>query len=244
MDKINRLSKLPVYQQLYDIFRKKIDNREWDIGDMLPTEKELMETYGVSRNTVRDVLDKLTNKGLIYRKRALGTFVAQPTVEQGLVRIINFTEDMENRGLTPSSSVLSSKLIPASLEIANKLQIAEGEELAYLRRLRLANNEPMSIEDSFFVHRYCPGLLSRHDYAAVSLRKAMADDYNIHWLHASQVIRAIAGSRETTKLLGIPTHSPMLFIERISYSQDDIPIEFLQISYRGDRYSLHNELNA
>jgi GntR family transcriptional regulator len=241
---INRKNKVPYYQQLYGILHDKIVRNEWKPGDILPTESDLINQYKVSRNTVRDVMDMLVNEGLIYRERGRGTFVAQPRVEQGLVRIINFTEDMHQRGLTASSKVLSAELVPAPEDIAEKLCISPAEELGMLKRLRLGDDEPMSVEDSYFIHRYCPGFLNRHDYSVTSLREAMLQDYGIRWLRATQVIRAISSTRELGQLLNIPARVPLLFVERVTYNDQDIPVEFLRVYYRGDRYILFNELRA
>jgi GntR family transcriptional regulator len=169
---INRTSKLPLYQQLYEILRSNIVSGEWQPGNMIPPESELTERYQVSRTTVRQVLDMLVSEGLIEREQGRGTFVAHPTVEQGLVRIVNFTEDMRMRGCEPSSKVLFSGLIPAPQDIAEKLHIEPGEELARLERLRLADGEPMGVEESYLVHRYCPGIL-QGDYVSNSLREAL-----------------------------------------------------------------------
>lgn len=241
---INRKNKVPYYQQLYEILRECITKGTWKPGDMLPTESDLTGQYQVSRNTVRNVMEMLVNEGLIYRERGRGTFVAQPTVEQALVRIINFTEDMRQRGLTASSKVLSAELLLAPEDIAEKLKIKPGEELGLLKRLRLGNDEPMSVEESYFIHHYCPGFLTRHDYSATSLREAMLRDYNIRWVRATQVIRAVSPSRELSSLLKIPPKVALLLIERVTYNDQDVPVEFLRIYYRGDRYTLYNELRA
>lgn len=244
MDQINRNSKVPYYQQLYDLFRLKLSQGEWKPGDMIPPESELITRYQVSRNTVRTVLDMLVKDGRIVRQQGIGSFVNQPTIEEGLVHIVNFTHDMQQRGMTPKSKILLSELISAPKDIAEKLQIPVGEELAALKRLRLADNEPMSVEEAYFIHRYCPGLLNRHNYAETSLRESMIKDYGIRWLRAKQVIRAVSASRELAQELSIPIKSPLLFIERITYSDQDIPLEFLRIYYRGDRYSLYNDLHG
>ena len=103
---INRRDKLPLYQQLYEILRNKIKTKEWQVSQLIPSEPELMATYEVSRVTVRQVLDMLVNDGLIYRQRGKGSFVASPTLEQSMARIVSFTEDMQQRGLQPGTKVL------------------------------------------------------------------------------------------------------------------------------------------
>jgi GntR family transcriptional regulator len=243
MKSIDRSARLPLYTQLYDILRGKISASEWRPGDMIPPESELIERYQVSRTTVRQVLDMLVSEGLIFRQQGRGTFVAHPTVEQGLVRIISFTDDMRQRGFEPGTQVLFSGLLSASPEIAEKLQIEPGEELARIERLRMADGEPMSLEESNLVHRYCPGILEG-DYASNPLREALERGYGIRWLRAKQVIRAIPPTRRLAELLCLESRSAVLYVERVSYSQQTIPVEFLRIYYRGDRYALHTELSG
>ncbi len=243
MKQIDRTSKLPLYHQLYEILRSNIVSGDWQPGDMIPPESELIEQYQVSRTTVRQVLDMLVGEGLIERKQGLGTFVTHPTVEQGLVRIISFTEDMRQRGLEPGTKVLFAGLVPAPPDIAEKLEVKPGEELARLDRLRLANEEPMSIEQSCLVHRYCRGVLEG-DYALHPLRETLERKHGIRLVRAKQVIRALLAPREFADTLGIKPKSALLFIERVSYSQENIPVEFLRIYYRADRYVLYNELQG
>jgi len=243
VDRLNRNSKLPLYQQLYEIMRGMISRREWQPGDMIPAESELIERYQVSRTTVRQVLDMLANEGLICRQRGRGTFVSHPTVEQAMVRIVSFTEDMRKRGFEPGTRLLSSALIPAPEDIAEKLQVTVGEQIAYLERLRLADGEPMAIEESHLVHLHCRGVLDA-DYARIPLRQALENNYGIQLVRARQVIRAIAASNRLAELLAVKPKSPLLHLERISFSQYDVPIEFLRIYYRADRYVLYNELQG
>ncbi len=242
-DRVDRNSKLPIYYQLYEILRGNIRNGRWKPGDMIPPESELVARYKISRTTIRQVLEMLVNEGLIYRERGRGSFVAEPTLEEALVRIISFTDEMRQRGRNPGTKVLNSELIPAPQDIAERLQIDPGEELAHITRLRLADDEPMSIEDSYLIHRYCPGILDG-DYESNSLREAIETKHGIRWSHAKQVIRAIVATSSLAKPLSIRPGDALLYIERVSFSpqQRGLPVEFLRIYYRGDRYSLYNEL--
>jgi GntR family transcriptional regulator len=242
MERIDRYSPLPLYHQLHEILRGYIDSGEWQPGDIIPAESELTDRFQVSRTTVRQVLDMLVNEGLIYRQRGRGSFVAHPTVEQALVRIISFTDDMRQRGFRPGTRVLSADLVPAPPDIAQKLEIEPTEELARLKRLRLADGEPMSVEESFLVHRHCPGIL-KGDYASNPLREALMRDYGIRWSHAKQTIRAVSASPGLARVLSMEPKSALLFLERVSFSMQNVPVEFLRVHYRGDRYILYNELS-
>jgi GntR family transcriptional regulator len=239
---INRRDKLPLYQQLYEILRNKIKSKEWQVGQLIPSEPELMTTYGISRVTVRQVLDRLVNDGLIYRQRGKGSFVASPTLEQSIARIVSFTEDMQQRDLQPGTKVMKAELIPAAEEVAKHLQVEPGTEMAYLERLRFANNEPMSIEQSFLVHSMVNGIL-QYDYVVQPLREIIKSIFGIQLVRAKQVIRAFSATQRLAHVLEVPVNAPLLFIERISFSQHDQPVEFLRIYYRGDRYSLYSEMH-
>lgn len=243
MNNLSDENPLPYYQQLYAILRDGIVNGSWKPGDMMPSETELIEQFEVSRITVRQALALLVEEGLIYRRRGRGTFVAVPSIEQGLNRIVSFTEDMRRRGLQPGTEVLSASVVPASEEIAGKLQIEPGEDLARYERLRLADGEPMSVEVSHLVLRTCPGILER-DYSERPLREELEQKYNINLVRANQIIRASAAHDALARQLSIPNHAPVFYIERVSYSQFDVPVEFLQLYHRGDRYALYNELRG
>jgi GntR family transcriptional regulator len=150
---------------------------------------------------------------------------------------------MKQRGMIPRTEVLFSDLVPAPEDVAEQLDIKPGVEMARIERLRLANNEPLSIEESFLVHSYCPGILAE-DYADSPLREALENKYGIQIVRAKQVIRAVRATTRQAQLLTVTARSPLLFLERVSYSQNNMPVEFLRIYYRGDRYSLFNELNG
>jgi GntR family transcriptional regulator len=243
MDTLSDQNPLPFYQQLYAILRDEIIGGHWKPGDMLPSETELIEQFEVSRITVRQALELLVEEGLIYRRRGRGTFVAVPGIEQSLNRIVSFTEDMRRRGLHPGTEVISASVIPAPEEIAAKLQVPTGENLARYERLRLADGEPMSVEISHLVLRYCPEIL-KNNYAERPLREELEQSYNIYLVRAHQTIHAIAAGKELSNQLMVAPGAPLFYIERVSYSQQEIPVEFLQLYHRGDRYALYNELRG
>ena len=241
MINLSRSSKTPLYFQLYQILYANIIKGVWKPDDLLPTEAELGETYGLSRATVRQAFDMLVNQGWVYRRQGQGTFVSRPTFEQNLNRIISFWEDMHLRGLKPGTRVLSSEIISATDEMVENLEVTPGAELASLVRLRLADDEPLSVEHSFLVYQYCPGILEQN-YADNSLRKMLVDEFNIHLVKARQKIRAVPASRKMAELLEVDVNAPLLHLERVSYNDQGIPIEFLRIHLRGDRYTFYAEL--
>lgn len=242
-DRISHQSKSPLYQQIYQLLRNKILAGHWNTDDLMPSEAELVEQYQVSRATIRQALDELVSDGLIYRRQGKGTFISPPNVEQGLVRIVSFTEDMRQRGLQPGTKLISAGLMPATSVLAQNLQIEVDEPLTRIERLRLADGMPMSVEISFLVHRYCPGILEQ-DYTSHSLRQMLEDQYQIRITSARQKIQAVSASDEMAGALGIEPGAALLFIERVSYSEYDVPVEYLRLYHRGDRYTLHADLRG
>lgn len=242
--KVSFAKKLPLYRQVYELLRTYILTGKWPPGTLIPPEPQLMRMFGVSRTTLRQGIDLLCREGLLQKKQGKGTLVSVPSLEENIHRIVSFTEDMLQRGLTPQTRVIFSGIIEAPLEIAEKLEIAPGEELARLDRLRLANGEPLSVEEAHLVHQFCPGVLERHNYALVPLRKVLQDDYGIQLVRAKETIRAISASKNLARLLGIEENAPLLYIERVSIDQYGRKVEYLRKFYRGDRYVLYNELQG
>lgn len=234
-------SPVSYYQQLYNILHKEIEGGTWKPGDRMPSEAELINTYGVSRITVRQAFDLLVSEGLVYRRRGSGTFISPQPAQFGLERIVSFSEDMHRRGFHPETQVLDSRLERASTDVSAWLDVGVGTEIAVLNRLRLADGKPLSVERSHLVHRYCPGILDG-DYSRSSLYETLGNRFGIHMARANQVIHAIAANKEIAGALTVPVGSPLIYIERISFRQAGIPMEYLQMYYRGDRYVLYNEL--
>lgn len=233
----------PLYQQIYHLLRQKILDRQWPPDDLLPSEAGLMKQYGVSRATVRQALDELVRDGLVYRRQGRGTFVAPSTAAQGLVRIVGFTEDMAQRGLSPATKLVSASLVPASAGMAEALHLEEGAALARIERLRLADGAPIGVDIAFWVHYYCPGILTQ-DYTTRSLRGMLEERYQIRLARARQAIKAVAATQELAEVLEVEVGFPLLAMERVSFSEAGIPMEFLQLYYRSDRYTLHAELRG
>lgn len=242
-DTLDRGSPVPLYHQLYEILRDQIECGVWQPGETIPPESELKRRYGVSQITVRQSLNILVENGTIYRRRGQGTFVAQPVITSNLTHIVNFAEDMNNRGMQPHTKLIKFGLGVTSKKTADQLNIEVGDEIAVLHRLRYADGDTLSVEVSCLVHKYVPGILE-NDFSKRSLSETLATDYDIVISRAEQTIRAQIAPAKTAKQLGISEDSPILVIERIGYSQHNIPVEFLRIMYRADRYAMHCELKG
>jgi len=235
---MNRLSKntvVPLYHQLAELLREKISSGEYALGQQLPSERDLMSTYKISRNTVRDAVDVLVQEGLVERDHGRGTFVALPKLKLGLTRMTSFSEDMRERNLRPSSQLLKSELLFPPDAIASRLQLEPGEKVLYLKRLRLADDLPMAINISYFTLSQFPGL-ETEDFQDESAYWILEHKYQVRISHAEQAMRACIATQNQADLLKIAKGDPILVIEGVAYNSDAMPIEFMTQIYRGDRY--------
>ncbi len=238
---LERDSAVPMFEQIKERLERAIAAGELAVNERIPSERELSVQYGVSRMTIRQAIGALARSGALYARSGKGTYVAEHKIEGPLQRLTSFTEDMLARGLRPSSRVLEAERIGAPLEIAEALGLPPGAELVRIRRLRLADDEPLALETAQLPHTRCPGLLT-HDLAGRSLYEVLHTEYGIGLSRARQTIEAATPDDDERSLLHLPDGVPVLRIRRLTHAADDSPIEFVRAVYRGDRYQLGVEL--
>ena len=243
LKKLDFSGKTHLYYQLYDILYDNIKKGIYKPGDKLPTENQLIQLYGVSRVTIRKAMDMLLNEGLIVKRRGHGTFVQSKKVEQTLTKVLHFSNEMEKRGYKSTVKMLINEKVYANKKIAEALSIPTGSPLIHVCRLRYANDEPMCIESAYLIYEKCPNVL-KQDFSKISLRHFLQSEYNIFWKRAHQRIYAIKANSRFADYLNISDGDPLIYIERVSYTQNNEPGEYLQSYYRGDRFYLTAELEA
>lgn len=203
-------------------------------GSAIPTERALAFEFNASRTTVRQALADLTVEGRLHRVQGRGTFVAEPKVAQRL-QLSSYTEDMRAQGREPSSRLLEVDELPADAQLAGLLAIPAGGKVLRVRRLRLADGEPMAIETSHLPLGRFRGL-RRHITGGGSLYQTLREQFGVELGHAEETIEtALAGPQEAT-LLGADVGMPMLLLSRHSFDTGGQPVEWVRSVYRGDRY--------
>ncbi len=203
-------------------------------GGRLPPERELSERFEVARETLRRCLRELELDGLLQRRQGAGTFVSgQPVVKQPL--LMSFSEEMRQRGLVPSSEVLSSRLLAAGAKLAQRLKVMPGTQLLEVRRLRLASDEPMALETVYLVHSRVPGF-DAAVLATGSLYELLEARYGLQIRAASQQLQATVLNEEEAGALGVAPFSPSLLVERLSHAGSGDVVEYAKTLYRADRY--------
>lgn len=209
-------------------------------GQAIPSERELMATYGVSRATVRKAIDGLVADGLLQRTHGLGTFAVRPRLETRL-HLASFSQDMRRRGRNPSTRLISLALAEPPTEAAAALGLARGAKAWRLQRVRLADNEPVAHEDGWYPADLLPEL-DRQDVAGGSLYEILGRHYGLWVDHAEQTLWGETADAALARQLAAPQNTPLLVFRRVS-SAGGRPIEYVVSRYRGDRYQVHMELS-
>src|SRR5690554_3980081 len=143
---LDRDSTVPLYIQLKEHLRTQIEQGHYAAGARIPSERELAQAFHVSRMTARQALQLLATDGFIASRVGKGTFVLKPRIDQELLLLTSFTEDIRQRGMVPHSRVIVAAIEPADQEVAKKLQISEGTDVVFLSRVRMADEEPIAWE--------------------------------------------------------------------------------------------------
>lgn len=240
MAEINVRSPVPKYYQLKEIIRDMVEKEELEAGQAIPPERELCERYGVSRMTARQAVTELVNEGLLYRVQGSGTFVAEEKVRQGMGRLTSFTQDMLERGMEASSTVVGVREVEAGPVVARLLRVDPGDRIVWVRRVRNADGKPMALETSHLLHDVAGGVLDA-DLAARSLYDVLAEG-GVRMAAADQSYEAVPVNESESEHLGVPVGSPALLIERVTFNAEDRPFEYVKSVYRGDRYRVTTRL--
>jgi DNA-binding GntR family transcriptional regulator len=237
---IDRDSPVPLYYQLAQHLERAIDAGDVARGARLDNEAQLAAKLGLSRPTVRRAIQYLVDKGLLVRKRGVGTNVAHPKVRRG-VELTSLYDDLLRNGQRPTTKVLANAVRPADPAIAAALGLPDGEPVVALERLRFAFDEPIAL-----LRNYLPatvGGLSGEALERTGLYELMRGaGLRLH--AATQSIGARAATSAEARLLGEARRAPLLTMERTVYDDEGRPVEHGSHLYRATRYCFEQSLLA
>lgn len=211
-------------------------------GKPLPAERDLARDFGVARMTLRRAVDTLIAESKLVRHPRLGTFVAAPKVTQRL-SATSFSAEMQARGMRPGSRTLFARESPAGVMLASLLEIPAHSPVLHVRRLRLADDIPMALEDLHVPCDVAPGL-SGADLEAASFYELLADRWGTPIVSGTQTVEACLTSPEDAEALGVDPGVPAFLFERTSRTSAGRVAEFVTSIYRGDRYRIVVDLFA
>ncbi|PAV31141.1 GntR family transcriptional regulator [Virgibacillus profundi] len=237
MDKKNRV---PLYLQLMEDLIKKIDSGKFRENEKLNSERELCEIYNMSRITVRQALQELKREGYIYKLHGKGTFVAPKSINQNLVKLYSFTEEMKKMGKTPTTEVLSFKQITVDEHLASKMEVDPYEEAFQVVRLRLADKEALLYETSYLPKKIFPKL-KETDLNKRPMYDIFYQDYQVSVTKAIERFAATSVGEAEANHLNMQINQPAMLIRRHAYHQDQL-IEYTVSVARGDKFDYTVEL--
>jgi GntR family transcriptional regulator len=225
---------VPRYYEIEQALRTRIAELKPD--DPLPSDAMLCAEFGVSRMTARNAVQRLSQEGLVYRVPGRGTFVAEPPVHRQAGNLLSFTEEMRRRGRVPSSRLLAREVREPGPAEASRLQLEPGEEVIAIRRLRVADEEPVALEEAVFPAAIAP-LIERADLERRSLHDTLVEGGHVPAMGRARLGAEAAGP-EDALLLEVPVGSPLLVEKRVIHDQDGRPLELCESRYAGARYGL------
>lgn len=231
----------PMHVQIKKILREKIEEGEYQPGDMIPSERDLARLYGLNRMTVRNAITQLVKEGLLKRVQGKGTLVIQPRITRDLIELKGFSQTMKDRGIVPSSKVLSIDTIESTRKLRRIFKLEQALPVLCINRLRLGNEEPIALEETYVPHHLLPDI-ERFDLKVFSLYDVYAY-HGIQLQTAYQTLTLTKLEQRIAKLLHLPPNSAVFLFECISYDQEGQPLEFTRSYTRGDYSKFYTELH-
>jgi GntR family transcriptional regulator len=232
---IERSSPIPLYYQLAEAVRERIERGDLRPGDQLPAERLLAESAGISRMTARQAVAHLVSQGVLEVRHGVGTFVAAPKLSHDPSHLRGFSEEMLARGGAVTSQVLEQTVTTPSPAIASALGIAIDEPVLRIVRVRSLNGESLLLERSVLRQGQCAALLGA-DLEHESLYQVLEHACGVRVHHAAQTIEASAANAYEADVLGVREGLPVLLLEGVTFTEQDDPIEHFKAIYRGDRF--------
>lgn len=236
---LDRASPVPLYHQVATAIEARIEDGVLRPGDFLENEIALAARLGISRPTARQALQDLVDKGRLVRKRGVGTQVAPERIRRS-VELTSLQSDLERAGRRPSTEVLGVEPMPADAEVAAALEVALGDPVVWIRRLRRADGEPLALMSNVLRAEIAPSA------------EEIAEHGLYEWLRSRGIVPKVArqriGARSATaaesRALGEPPHAALLTMERTAYDSAGAVIEFGRHVYRASRYMFDTTLFA
>jgi GntR family transcriptional regulator len=235
-----------LHYQLTNELRNYIQKGQWNIDDLFPTDREIMEKYNVSGTTVRRAVKQLVTEGWLERKPGKGTFIKKEPLKESLGRLTGFFEEMRSKGFAPSAVVFSAKVVKIDVKVLKQYPALEAfnmDELVMFEKLQQCNAEPFVYVKSFWRTNYGQKMLDSN-LASEGLYEMAQKKLNLNLTRANQTISAGSASDKEANILQIKKKDPVLIMERLAYAENEL-VEFSYNVYRADRYRyqvvLHND---
>ena len=231
--RVDRDADVPAYAQIAERLSALIEAGSLEVGGRVPSERELAEWTDVSRMTARAALQALQDQGVVARGAGrTGTLVAPPPVDHDLTAFAGFTEMVLRQGMNASATVRVAESLPAPAEAVSQLRLEPDAEALRIVRVRRADGEPLTLEDSWLPAALFPGLLG-NDLSG-SLYELMAG-YGLAPVRATERLAPVLADADEAHALRTDVGAPLMLVERTAFAADGTPVEYARDLHRGDR---------
>ena len=236
----------PLYLQIKGFILQSLQAGEWRPGELIPSEMELAARFKVSQGTVRKAIDELAAENLVMRRQGKGTFVATHSAQQVQYRFLKLHPDvgnLEGEGRA-ERTILECKRLRAPAEIARALALRSGDTVVQVRRVLTFSGTPTILEDIWLPGHAFKGLTAEQMANYKGPTYAMFEgDYGVRMVRANEKLRAVLPDETQAKLLNVSTQTPLLSVERLAFTYNDIPMELRRGIYRTDTHHYKNDLS-
>lgn len=227
-------SSTPLYKRIANKIREDIISNGTEGGEAIPTETKLAEMYDVSRVTVRRAVKLLIEEGLVYSVHGSGTYVSEKKIEHDIYKLQGFTEEMSGLHSNPSNEILEFQLTAPTGEVREHLKLGDNQKVYYVKRLRIADGQPLILEESYLPYALFPDLsvnvMKESKYEYIEQK-----GYTINRRHAD--LRPILPGEELMELLHLEESAPMLCLEAYSTFTDGTRFEYSTVYYHPVKYT-------
>lgn len=224
----------PLYKQIANKIKEDITNAKLSNGDAIPSEAKLVKMYSASRVTIREAVKQLVEEGILYRIQGSGTYISHEKIEHDILKLQGFTEEMSSLDNNPSNEILEFQLMEPPVDACEHLKIKPDEKVYYVKRLRLADYEPLILEESYLPVYFFPDLSievmkqSKYEYIR-------SKGYEID-TRFGELIPKIP-NEEMMNYLHIDAGDPLLFMHAYSTFKDGSVFEYSKIYFHPHKYS-------
>jgi len=239
---LNRQSPQPLHLQFEELLRRQLDNEEWAVHSCIPSENELSRKYGISRMTVRAVLTRLVDAGLLYRVPGKGTFVAEPKIVSRPLSQMGITQQLEQMGYETSTRVINIGVVSCPSKMAKRLEIEPGADVTTIKRVRFVKGEPLSVHTSYIPRSVCRDL-EMQDFEHHQLCDIMEQVYHHKILRRVETLESTTASIDEAELLAVRPAFPLLLLNTTIYTAGELPVECSSVVFRGDKFKIKLEFN-
>ncbi|HTP73922.1 MAG TPA: GntR family transcriptional regulator [Burkholderiaceae bacterium] len=232
----------PLYRKITQLIVQDMQAGVWKPGEMIPSEFELADRFGVSQGTVRKAIDDLAAENLLTRRQGKGTFVATHAEQTTRYRFLRLAAD-DGSGRDLQRRLLHCRRMRAGADIARPLELKSGDPVVFVRRLLLAESRPVVLDDIWLPGRLFKDLTAERLAAYEGPMYALFEAaFGVQMIRAEEKIRAVAATPESAALLAVTVGSPLLSVERRSLTYGERPVELRRGLYRTDAHHYRNEL--